>query len=406
MAQRPSSPRRQLSSLLLGKLGVPEDSLDAVMAEAQEKLTASDAENKLHNRKLYLVIDLDETLVYSKRLEPGATPVGSLIYVRGQPFDMQPRPGLQHFLQMAASSYIVFLYTMGDADYVHAVMNVIDPERQYFRGGMCCWRPTESRQSKSLARVLTEKRMTLVVDDSIDVWAEDLPNLCLTRRFVGDKLDDGLQLLSWQLKLAHRAFYQDVPPEGYSYEATMARAPPSLPNVLRETRGTLLSGCTIALTGVVSDQREEHAEVQPLCVLIRLYGGEYTLNVDAATHLVARRKDGWQRSPKISRALNRIQEGASNFYAVWDHWLLDTLASWQKQSEASYAISLDEERGESPPPTFHDHVAQQLAGIKREHVADDMSDALTSVPLNSGVPLRKRKAPEADDLPHSQIFRT
>jgi hypothetical protein len=88
------------------------------------------------------------------------------------------------------------------------------------------------------------------------------------------------------------------------------------------------------------------------------------------------------------------QEGASNFYAVWDHWLLDTLASWQKQSEASYAISLDEERGESPPPTFHDHVA------------DDMSDALTSVPLNSGVPLRKRKAPEADDLPHSQIFRT
>ena len=53
--QRPSSPRSQLNSLLLGKLGVPEDSLDAVMAEAQEKLTASDAENKLHNRKLYLV---------------------------------------------------------------------------------------------------------------------------------------------------------------------------------------------------------------------------------------------------------------------------------------------------------------------------------------------------------------
>ena len=36
--------------------------------------------------------------------------------------------------------------------------------------------------------------MTLIVDDSIDVWGDDLPNLCLTRRFVGDKLDDGLQL--------------------------------------------------------------------------------------------------------------------------------------------------------------------------------------------------------------------
>ena len=86
------------------------------------------------------------------------------------------------------------------------------------------------------------------------------------------------------------------------------------------------------------------------------------------------------------------QEGASNFYAVWDHWLLDTLASWQKQSESSYAISLDEERGESPPPTFHDHVAQQLAGIKREHVADDVSDAcLSTRACHCGSEKRRRR---------------
>ena len=85
-------------------------------------------------RPISQVLDLDETLVYSKRLEPGATPIGTQIFVRGQPFDMVPRPGLQHFLQMAASSYIVFLYTMGDADYSQAVMRVIDPECQYFRG--------------------------------------------------------------------------------------------------------------------------------------------------------------------------------------------------------------------------------------------------------------------------------
>lgn len=174
-------------------------------------------------------------------------------------------------------------------------------------GGVCCWRPSESRQSKTLSRTLSDRRMTLVVDDSIDVWAEDLPNLCLTRRFVGDQLDDGLQQLSWQLGLAHRTFYSEPPSEGFSYESSMAHAPPSVPGVLSDTRGQLLAGCTIALTGVVTDQREDHAEFQPLCVLIRLYGGEYTLNVDAATHLVARRKDGWQRSPKINRALNRLQ---------------------------------------------------------------------------------------------------
>ena len=153
--------------------------------------------------------------------------------------------------------------------------------------------------------------MTLIVDDSIDVWGDDLPNLCLTRRFVGDKLDDGLQLLSWQITQAHQAFFEGAPSNGFSYDepATggIPRAPPSVHAVLAEQRGHLLAGCVIALTGVVADLSEESVERQPLCTLIRLYGGEVTLSIDAATHLCARRKDGWQRSPKIRRALERIQ---------------------------------------------------------------------------------------------------
>ena len=166
-----------------------------------------------------------------------------------------------------------------------------------------------SRASKTLSRVVCDKRMSLIVDDSIDVWVEDLPNLCLTRRFVGDMHDDGLMLLSGQLDLAHRAFFADAPAEGYSYDAAASgspRAAPSMHGVLAGQRGKLLAGCRIALTGVVSEQRDE-SDIQPLCVLIRLYGGEHTLSVDAATHLVARRKEGWEKSPKISRALNRIQ---------------------------------------------------------------------------------------------------
>ena len=43
------------------------------------------------------------------------------------------------------------------------------------------------------------------------------------------------------------------------------------------------------------------------------------------------------------------QEGDNNFHAVWDHWLLDTLSSWHRQTETSYAIELDDERAPSPP---------------------------------------------------------
>ena len=37
----------------------------------------------------------------------------------------------------------------------------------------------------------------------------------------------------------------------------------------------------------------------------------------------------------VSCAVLRYQEGAEGFYAVWDSWLLDTLALWQKQHEES-----------------------------------------------------------------------
>lgn len=92
------------------------------------------------------------------------------------------------------------------------------------------------------------------------------------------------------------------------------------------------------------------------------------------------------------------QAGATDFYAVWDGWLLDTLATWQKQVEKSYTISLDDERGTSPPPNLF---TQQLAGITQfRHVADDTSeppppdDAETLV----DVPPRKRARHEPPDL--------
>ena len=94
----------------------------------------------------------------------------------------------------------------------------------------------------------------------------------------------------------------------------------------------------------------------------------------------------------------RSQEGAENVYAVWDHWLLDTLASWHRQSEASYAIRLDDERGVSPPPSSS--LAEQLAGFThagRQHVADD-SESIAAINTDTQVPHRKRPRAEVQEL--------
>jgi len=100
--------------------------------------------------------------------------------------------------------------------------------------------------------------------------------------------------------------------------------------------------------------------------------------------------------------LQPTQAGDTKFYAVWDHWLLDTLASWQRPPEASYAISADDERGVSPPPTYHEHFAQQLAGMKRDHPADDLpTDGTSGVSGNAHVPPRKRKSPPESTMQHA-----
>ena len=54
---------------------------------------------------------------------------------------------------------------------------------------------------------MCDPAMTLVVDDSADVWGDNLQNLCLVRRFVGDAADDGLSQLSTHLRNVHNLYY-------------------------------------------------------------------------------------------------------------------------------------------------------------------------------------------------------
>jgi len=309
---------------------------DMQLPAASNTLMLADAENKFKLQKLYLVVDLDETLVYSQRLEPGARPKGHVIHVRGQPFDVIPRPGLQEFLRRASSGFVLFLYTMGDEDYIRSVLEVVDPTHTIFIGGICCWRPTESRQRKTLSRPMCDPRMSVIIDDSFDVWSDDLANVVPTRRFTGNMQDEGLRLLQSQLEVLHTKYFTQfnvARPQDIS-------SPESIPDIrstLSSLRGRVLEGCNIAVTGIISDQTEQTLETQPLCMLVRMYGGSVTLSVDACTHLVARKKEGWQRSTKLKRAIQR-QEAGDRVEAVWDAWLLDAISSWQRPVEKEYNV--------------------------------------------------------------------
>ena len=72
----PTSPRSNLSRLLSVTLGAEATQSQQDLQQQMDILMQADAENKVRNRKLYLILDLDETLVYSQRMKPGAVPLG------------------------------------------------------------------------------------------------------------------------------------------------------------------------------------------------------------------------------------------------------------------------------------------------------------------------------------------
>jgi hypothetical protein len=88
------SPRSNLHGLLrkaLGDVALP----DTELQEHVRTLRHADAQSQWRRKKLYCVLDLDETLVWSQRLAAGAAPRGKQISVRGEQYDMVVRPGVQ-----------------------------------------------------------------------------------------------------------------------------------------------------------------------------------------------------------------------------------------------------------------------------------------------------------------------
>ena len=68
---------------------------------------------------------------------------------------------------------------------------------------------------------------------------------------------------------------------------------------------------------------------------------------------------------------------------MWDHWLLDTLASWQKQNEAPYTIELEDERVDALTRQEQEERMEQ----EQRAPAPASEDA-------DGMPSRKRARPD------------
>ncbi|KAK4151375.1 hypothetical protein C8A00DRAFT_17208 [Chaetomidium leptoderma] len=153
----------------------------------------------LQNRKLSLVVDLDQTIIQAcidptvgewqkdptnpnhesvKGIKSFQLDDGPTDLARRCSYYIKTRPGLQDFLQRISEMYELHVYTMGTRAYAQNVARVVDPDKKLFGNRVISRDENGNMFSKSLQRLFpVSTHMVAIIDDRSDVWPRNRPNL-------------------------------------------------------------------------------------------------------------------------------------------------------------------------------------------------------------------------------------
>ncbi|KAL5035551.1 CTD phosphatase Fcp1 [Batrachochytrium dendrobatidis] len=150
------------------------------------RLEKETADRLLDERKLSLVLDLDQTVIHAtvdptvgewmadpnNPNFPALTEVHSFVLPESPAvYFIKLRPGTREFLRELNAKYEMHIYTMGTRNYAKAVSKILDPDKRYFKDRILSRDDSGSFSVKSLQRLFPcDQSMVVVVDDRADVW--------------------------------------------------------------------------------------------------------------------------------------------------------------------------------------------------------------------------------------------
>ncbi|KAJ8717992.1 hypothetical protein PYW07_005922 [Mythimna separata] len=150
-----------------------------VSEELAQKLGREDADRLLKDRKLVLLVDLDQTLVHTTNDNIPPNLKGVLhFFLRGPGCPgrwchTRLRPRTKEFLESASKNYELHVCTFGARQYAHAIADLLDPEKKYFSHRIlsrdeCFDARTKAANLKALFPC--GDNMVCIIDDREDVW--------------------------------------------------------------------------------------------------------------------------------------------------------------------------------------------------------------------------------------------
>ncbi len=144
-------------------------------------------------QRLTLVLDLDQTLVYSVPLDEESA------CGEGIKFSVKIRPFAQELIQKMSSKFELVVFSAADDAYVRAVVGLLDPDRKYVSRVLTktsCIAVKQGQLVKDL-RIFADRSLSeiLMVDDNIYSYAFQLGNGIPVTPYAGEDDDNELYYL-------------------------------------------------------------------------------------------------------------------------------------------------------------------------------------------------------------------
>ncbi|XP_027995095.2 RNA polymerase II subunit A C-terminal domain phosphatase isoform X2 [Eptesicus fuscus] len=161
-----------------------------VSSEQAEQLGREDQQRLHRNRKLVLMVDLDQTLIHTTEQQCQQMSNKGILHFqlgRGEPMlHTRLRPHCREFLEKVARLYELHVFTFGSRLYAHTIAGFLDPEKKLFSHRILsrdeCIDPF-SKTGNLRNLFPCGDSMVCIIDDREDVW-KFAPNLITVKKYV------------------------------------------------------------------------------------------------------------------------------------------------------------------------------------------------------------------------------
>lgn len=153
-----------------------------VSKEYAREIGQADQQRLIKERKLVLLVDLDQTLLHTTHEEVNDKDLSiySFTLWPGHPtYHTKLRPHLDEFLKRMSKIYELHIFTFGCRKYAHKIASIIDPEQKYFGTRILSRDESVDQYNKrgNLNNLFPcGDAMVCIIDDRADVW-RDAANL-------------------------------------------------------------------------------------------------------------------------------------------------------------------------------------------------------------------------------------